>query len=201
MTQMLGHRPIWLAAQVDRDELPHIARAHKEASRSSHRLLCFLIPEGDPDDCAKILRENGLSVTLAARGDTPNDATQVHIVDGGDKAGLWYRLAPITYIGGSISGRARVDPFYLATVGSVVLHGRNFGQYAIHFDALMQSQATFVCDSFDILGRAVSHLLSADKAAKYAQRGWDVTSQGADVLNMLSMALIDRLEEGNRHDA
>ena len=193
MAQKIGPRPRWLAAQSDISEVQLILKAHREAARRSHRLLCVIAPSDHPDAQIEAIRAEGLSVSSALAGELPTDVTQVHVADPADIA-LWCRLAPVTYIGGSLTTAARIDPYHLATVGSVAIHGRKMGVFAAHFDHLMSADATFVCDSPDILGQAVAHLLSADKTALYAQRGWEVTSRGAEVLEHLSRFILSHID-------
>lgn len=193
MAQKIGPRPMWLAAQSDISEVPLILKAHRGAARRSHRLLCVIAPSDDPAAQVETIKAAGFSVSSALAGELPTDVTQVHVADPADIA-LWCRLAPVTYIGGSLTTAASIDPYHLATVGSVAIHGRNMGTYAAHFDNLMSADATFVCDSPDILGQAVAHLLSADKTALYAQRGWEVTSQGAEVLEHLSRFILSYID-------
>lgn len=200
MAQQLGPRPIWLAAGIDRDELDIVTPAIREASRRAHRLLCVMMPSANSNQIQQYIRERGLAVTSAENGEMPTDGTQVHLVNEVDAA-LWYRLSPITYIGGSHSTGARVDPFYLATVGSVCVHGQQTGAYAAHFNQLTASNATYICDDASGLGAAVAHLLSADKAATIAQRGWEVTSRGADMMNQLSTSIVTRIAEDRAADA
>lgn len=201
LARQLGPRPIWLAACVEGDEFDAVIRAQREAARRAHRLLCIVMPHGDPAVAAKHFHQSGLVVTEEARGETPSEATQVHIADGAEDGGLWYRLSPITYVGGSLSGGARVDPFHIGTVGSVVVHGKDFGAHGTHFEQMIEANASVVCDNEADIGAAVSALLSAERAARYAQAAWDVTSRGAEVLNLVTDALRAILDKRAKTDA
>jgi 3-deoxy-D-manno-octulosonic-acid transferase len=196
LAQKIGPRPIWFAGCIDEVEANYVAAAHRQASLRAHRLLCIVTPHGDSSKVAEGFRDQCLNVTLEADGNQLDESTQIFIAEGADNHGLWTRLAPITFIGGSHTTGARLDPFHVATVGSVVVHGHEKGVYSAHFDRLMNAKATFVNDKFDGLGPAISHLLSADKAAQYAQTGWEVTSSGAEVVNILAQKLLELTSTG-----
>ena len=189
LAQKIGPRPIWFASCIDESEAKHVAVAQKEASLRAHRLLCIISTEDDVQKIASYFRQQNLNVSFETEGDNLDESTQIFIVDGSENHGLWTRLAPITYIGGSQSTGARIDPFHVATVGSVVVHGPQKGNYPIHFDRLINAEATVVIGHYNELGPAIAHLLSAEKAAKYAQAGWEVTSSGAEVVNTIATSL------------
>lgn len=200
LAQQLGPRPMWVAACVAEDEIDFIKTAHQVAARRAHRLLCIVMPNGSPQKVAEQFRDAGLIVTTEASCEVPGEATQVHVAEGTRNGGLWFRLAPVTFIGGSLSDGARLDPFHVATVGSVVVHGHDFGAHTDHFEQLINANASAVCYRPDDLGEAISSLQSADRAAKYAQAGWDVTSHGAEVLNLLAECLQGILDtQGGRN--
>lgn len=201
LASRLGPRPMWLAACVEVAEIDFIKAAHKMAARRAHRLLCIVMPKEDPSKVAERFRDAGLVVTTELKDEVPAESTQVHVANGTDDGGLWYRLAPVTFIGGSLTTGARIDPFHVATVGSVVVHGHDLGPHSDHFEQLINANATALCNSPDDLGEAISSLLSAERAAKYAQAGWDVTSHGAEVLNLLSESLKRTLERQGAHHA
>ena len=195
LAQQIGPRPIWFAGNADEAEAVQIANAHRQAALRAHRLLCIVTPFGNSAKIADQFRDAGLNTLLETDGAKIDESTQIFVADGAENHGLWTRLAPISFIGGSHTSGARLDPFHVATVGSAIIHGRNKGSYSTHFDRLMNANATFVCDSFDELGPAVAHLLSAEKAARQAQAGWDVTSSGAEVVNIIGETLRDLISD------
>lgn len=195
----LAARPMWLAADVPMSELSLIAQAHRHVERRAHRTLLVLTPRIVTDGAAMadVLRNGGFTVACRSAEETPKDATQIYIADTGDGLGLWCRLAPMTYLGGSFSDGEIPDPFAPATVGSAVLVGQQVTQYADHIDRLAAAQALHGVATPESLGHAVETLLATDYAAKLAHAAWDVTSRGADATNELVTLIytfIDRLD-------
>ena len=199
LAKTLGSRSIWLAADSPLSEIAEIAKAHHMASRRAHRLL-LIVALRDPDDgmqAVEILRRAGFNVALRTADEEPNDATQVYVADTEVELGLWYRIAPITYLGGTLSGGPCRDPFEPATLGSAVLHGPDVGPFIGQIERLAAADACVSLSSFDALGKTVERLLSPDKTAQLVHAAWDVTSRGADVTNRLAeaiMAELDRIE-------
>jgi len=193
----IGTRPVWLAAAAPLDECDDIARAHQIASRRAHRLLSIIVPKYSvmaPHIAAK-MRDHGFDVSLRSEEAAPSEIAQVHIVDTAEDLGLWYRIAPITYLGGTLDGGGCRDPFEVAALGSAVLYGPQVAPYQRHAARLNAAGASRLIRSGADLGPAVESLLAADKTAELAHAAWDVTSRGAGVTNRIVAFIQLRLEE------
>jgi 3-deoxy-D-manno-octulosonic-acid transferase len=196
IAKMLGSRTIWFAADTNISEIPRLAKAHHQASRRAHRLLLILSLR-DPSEgvaTAIALSDAGFSVALRSADEEPDEATQVYVADTEGELGLWYRVAPITYLGGSLSGGSCRDPFEAATLGSAVLHGRYVHPYGAQIARLDEANACVALRSFAELGSTVETLLSPDKAAQIVHAAWDVTSRGAEVTNRLAEVIFEQLD-------
>ncbi|MEM6896072.1 MAG: 3-deoxy-D-manno-octulosonic acid transferase, partial [Pseudomonadota bacterium] len=106
---------------------------------------------------------------------------QVLIADLPDEYGLWYRLAPLCYLGGTFMGLPNRNPFEPAALGSAVLHGPHPCFFAPNFDALSAAGASRVLQVPEELGPALVSLSAPDQCAQLAHAAWDVSSQGAEV--------------------
>lgn len=196
IAKSLGARSIWFAADTALSEIPQIAQAHHQASRRAHRLL-LIVSLRDPEEgiaAAEALRAAGFSVALRSADEEADDATQVYVADTEGELGLWYRVAPITYLGGSLSGGPCRDPFEAATLGSAVLHGPDVSPYNPQIARLAAADACVALSSFADLGSTVETLLSPDKAARVVHAAWDVTSRGADVTDRLAELIFEQID-------
>lgn len=155
-------------------------------------------PDG-ADGLADGLQAAGWHVALRSAGDDPAPETQIVVADDPDEAGLWYRMAPISFLGGTLSGAgARRSPFEAAALGSAIIHGPLATPYEVAIQRLAKAGATRRVDTTEDLARAVARLLSADVAAGLAAAAWDVVTAGAPVMNRtveLVDALLDRCPE------
>ena len=192
-------RPIWLAADLPYAELSILHRAYRDAARRAHRTLLILAPRNTSDGkkIAADLRAGGLSVARRGAEEMPKDATQIYVVDTDEGLGLWCRLAPITYLGGSLSSGEICDPFAPALLGSAVLAGPKIANHTDHFGRLSAAKAVTQIDDPADFGRAIEMLLATDHAARQAHAAWDVTSQGADATNDLVTTIYVYLDQVN----
>jgi 3-deoxy-D-manno-octulosonic-acid transferase len=199
LAKLLATRPVWLAAALPEMEETSIIAAHRAALRLAHRLLLIIVPQ-DParaEALAKRLEEEeGWTVALRSAEQEPDPETEVYIADSASEYGLWYRLAPITYLGGSLLGAGCVrDPLEPAALGSAILHGPRPGEFGSIFGRLGAARAARAVGSGADLGDALGDLLAPDKTARLAQAAWAVASEGADVTERV-MSLIRRLMDG-----
>lgn len=197
LAQTLGSRPVWLAAEVTAAELPAVIAAHRQASRTAHRLLLIVLPCAGEDlqGFATALTEAGFTIALRTEGAEPDTATQVYLVDNAAEIGLWYRLAPVTFMGSTMEGQpGGRHPFEAAALGSAVLHGPETTSHAKAYLRLSRAGATRAVRSGNDLGQAVEMLLAPDKAAAMAHAAWDVTTTGAEVSNRVIDLIRERLD-------
>lgn len=195
---MLGARPVWLAAMATAAECSQLASAHRAASRSAHRLLLVLVPQ-TPDDGAAIvadMREAGWSVAQRSMGEPVDDITEVYVADTSGEMGLWYRLAPITFMGASLAGgTGGRDPFEPAALGSAILYGPNVGLYLKSYSRLAGAGAARIVKDASSLAQGIQRLLAPDQAAVQAHAAWDVASQGAEVTDRILELVTELLED------
>lgn len=196
-TQLAG-RPVWLAAQILDEELDAVEAAQRRALQSAHRLLLIIVPrslDAGPSIAAG-LELKGWRTALRSGGGEPREDIQIYIADTEDELGLWYRLAPITFVGGSLfMGVEPSDPFDPAALGSVPVHGANTGLSRTRFERLQKAGAHFPVGSADDLGPAIQALLSPDRAAKLAHAGWAATTESAPVIERLAELMDIAIEE------
>lgn len=196
LAQSLGTRPAWLAAGARANDFADLSRAHRQASLRAHRLILIIVPaEGvSATDCAEQLAVEGFHLTLRSQETEPPEHTQVYIVDTDEGLGLWYRIAPITYLGGTLHGGGCRDPFEATALGSALLYGPQVAPFQHHATRLNAAGASWLIRAGQDLGPAVEKLLAADKAALLAHAAWDVTSRGADVTNRIVNLIQRRLD-------
>lgn len=198
IASLLAGRPIWLAARVRPDEARDVLMAHRQASRLAHRLLLILAPAdpADADRIAAMLRRDQMRVCDWENGDMPDENTQVLLAGGPDELGLWYRLAPLAFLGGSLTtGGVGEDPFEAAALGAAVLYGPNVGAHLGAYSRLVSAGAARIVRDGDSLGTAVSHLVAPDQAAAMAHAGWDVISSSARLVDRVLSEICDTLDE------
>ena len=194
--KQLGARPVWLAADTCLAEADILADAHQHASLRSHRLMLItaLRNEEEGPELAARLRERGFLVALRSADENPDDATQVYVADFEGELGLWYRLSPVTYMGGSFVGGPARNPYEAATLGSAIIHGPDIAHYDAEFARLASADACISVATSGDLGPQVERLLAPDIAALTVHSAWEVTSRGAEVTARVAEVLFAQLD-------
>lgn len=193
LSKQLRGRTVWFVAGAILSEMHAVIAAYQEASRLAHRLLLVLAPAnpGDGDAMIATLRDAGLETARRSEDEDPDEEVQAFIADDEGELGMWYRLAPMTFLGGSLQGDGPVrDPFEPAALGSAVLHGPVAGDWRARLARLAEARAVRSVTSEKELCDAVCELIAPDRVALLAHQGWEVVSGGAELADRLvSIAL------------
>ena len=146
------------------------------------------------------MKEDGLRNSRWDDGEMPDDNCQVLLASAQDELGLWYRLAPLSFLGSSLaSGQHGLDPLQATGLGTAILYGPNVRNHMPSYTRLAAAGAARIVNDTGALGVAVAQLISPDHAASMAMSGWDVVSQGADVTDRITELVttaLDAVEEG-----
>lgn len=197
MAAILAGRPVWLASSTHEGEERLVLQAHKLAMRSSPRLLLILVPRHPErgDEIAGMLQAENWRFTRRAADEVPVDETSVYLADTMGELGLWYRLSPISFVGGSLVAIGGHNPFEPAALGSAILHGPYVTNFVDIYDRLRDGGAARLVSSPEKLAVQVTALLSPENAASMAAAAWQVTSDGADVTDRAMALVMDTLDD------
>lgn len=192
-----GTRGVWLAADCPADEEDAVLAAHGNAMRLAHRMLLILVPRDLSQGAAiadRFTRE-GFQVALRSNDEEPDPETQIYVADTEDEYGLWYRLAPLTFFGGTLwdAGPTR-DPMEAAALGSAIICGARTKDRMAAFARLQEQKALRQVRSPTALAEAVAELIAPDRAAVLAHDAWAVSSHGAEVTERVVRAVFETLD-------
>ncbi|MGR3493598.1 MAG: 3-deoxy-D-manno-octulosonic acid transferase [Shimia sp.] len=193
LAALLGTRPVWLAMGLPPEELSAILTAHADVLRRTHRALLIVVPTipSQGTEMAGVIAARDLRVMRRFHGEDPDGQCQVFLADDEDALGLWYRLAPLTYLGGTLVGLPSRSPMEAAALGSAVLHGPSLREHGAAFARLDEAGAAITIASPHGLGDLVGEALSPGHAAALSLAAWEVVTEGAPATN----AVLDWLED------
>ena len=199
LARLFAARPVWFATNLPQEEETAVIAAHRMALQQAHRLLLILMPE-DPARAEPLAHQieaaEGWAVALRSLDQEPDPETEVFIVDNPAEYGLWYRLSPVCFLGGSLGGAGSGrDPMEAAALGSAILHGPSVGRYGAIFGRLGAARAARAVSSAADLGEALGDVLAPDRSARMAQAAWAVATDGAEVTEK-AVTVIRRLMKG-----
>ncbi len=197
LASAIASRPVWLASCPTPAELDAVLTAHQFARRTAHRLLLIIVPPKDVlgAEWSSDLQLQGWAIARRDADEDPDDATDIFIADCREEIGLFYRVSPITFLGGTLSGGEVPSPMEPATLGSAIIAGPHAAPHGSELRRLRRASAFRYIASPEELGGAVSELLAPDKAARLALNAWDVASDGSQVLDRLAGLVVASLRD------
>lgn len=194
----LAGRPVWLAAWVEAREFISAVSAHRQAMRILPRLI-MILHVADAVEAAPLLRRLESMDLRCANwddGDMIEDTTQVVLTADFESLGLWYRVSPVTFVGGSLEqGVGGHDPITATALGSAVIHGPFTHRHQDIYDQLDRADAACSVRTATELGDAVVELLAPDRAAEMALAGWELVTAGAPQVDRLIELVQAHLDE------
>lgn len=206
LADILSARDIWLAAQVTQDEEAAMLEVHRNLRGTNRRLLLVLNPRNpeDGDRIADMLKQDGWRYAVRSQGLPVTEHTQIYVADEPGELGLWYRLAPISYLGGTLSTEAAgTDPRHPGALGSAIVHGPRTAPFREVFEQLHNQvpPAATQAVSAEGLAKCISDLLSPDRAAAQAHAAWEYVSRGAELTDHLNALITEAVNLSGSDDA
>ncbi|HEY3846127.1 MAG TPA: 3-deoxy-D-manno-octulosonic acid transferase [Acetobacteraceae bacterium] len=192
---LLAGRPVWLAASTHPGEEALAFAAHRKIATRHPDLLTILAPR-HPERGAAIAAEAGsLPTTRRALGDEPPPAQGVWLVDTLGELGLWYRLAPIAFVGRSLvppgGGQNPLEP---ARLGCAIAVGPHTGNFQEHV-ALLRSAGALVevPDAAALAGFVAAMLAGPAQRRDMGCRAVAVVQRHGDLAEHTAGALLELL--------
>lgn len=162
----LGYRPRWVAASTHAGEEEVIYEAHKILKARHPDLLTIVVPR-HPNRGGRVTAlaaRHDLQACQRSAGGWPGPDDDVYVADTLGELGLFYRLARIAFVGGSLAPKGGQNLLEPARLGCAVIigpHTENFRDVMTDFRAA--EAVTEIRDAHGLAG-AVDRLLSDDAA-------------------------------------
>jgi 3-deoxy-D-manno-octulosonic-acid transferase len=153
---------VWLAASTHPGEEEVAVATHQTLAGSSRGLLTVVVPRHPErgDEVAGLARAAGLEVAQRSRDGEPARGTELYVADTVGELGLFYRLCPLVFVGGSLVPHGGQNPIEPAKLGAAILHGPHVHNFTDVYAALDGAGGALpVSDGAD-LARAVAELLA-----------------------------------------
>jgi 3-deoxy-D-manno-octulosonic-acid transferase len=131
-------RPVIVAASTHPGEEEILAEMHRELARYFPQLLTVIVPRhpNRGEAIARMIAASGLHVSLRSHEDLPTATTDIYIADTMGELGLFYRLAPIVFMGGSLVEHGGQNPIEAIKLGAAIVHGPHVFNFTDVYDAL-----------------------------------------------------------------
>ncbi len=195
----LGERPVWLAASTHAGEETQVLAAHKLMARALPGLLTVVVPR-HADRGAAVAAEvvaAGLPVAQRSAGALPGPATAVYVADTMGELGLFYRLARLAFVGGSLVPHGGQNPLEPARLGCAILVGPHTGNFTELMGRLLASGgALLVNDAATLAATALDVLTNASRGENVAKAAAETVAPQHGLPGQVARALLELLPAG-----
>lgn len=153
MKRTMHGRPVFLAASTHRGEDEAIIDAHLDVMTKVPSLLTIIVPR-HPErggEIANLVQDAQLNPAMRSRNHLPDQGTHIYVADTIGELGLFYRLAPIVFMGGSLIKHGGQNPIEPAKLDNAILHGPHVHSFAnIYSELNRQRAAATVTDAHSL---------------------------------------------------
>lgn len=190
-------RPLWLAASTWAGEEDIAWRVHQDHAAAHPGLLTIIVPRhpNRGPEIAAQLAAQGAKVKRRGAGDMPDARTEVYIADTMGELGLFFTLAPVVFMGKSLSAEGGQNLLEPARLGCAVLHGPRMTNFADMGARMAAAGASLPVADGAGLSAAVGRLLGdAGEAEAFAARARTFAQAEAGVIDRLMAELAPYLQ-------
>jgi 3-deoxy-D-manno-octulosonic-acid transferase len=158
----IGSRSVWLAASTHDGEEAIAGQVHATIAKKRPGLLTIIAPR-HPQRAAAIaagLKQEGLVVARRSLSEPITGEVDIYLADGTGELGIFYRIAPIAFIGGSLiphGGQNMLEP---AMLKCAILHGPHVTNFQSVADDLARAGASRQIEGAEDLAATVEALLA-----------------------------------------
>lgn len=143
LSKVLKKRFVWLAASTHPQEEQDIFDAHRIVLEQHDDALLILCPR-DPARGTEVkaaARAAGLMPQLQSLAPYIVPETNIFIADSIGEMGLWYSLANLAFVGGSLEPVGGHNPYEAMRMNCAVVHGPHVGNFARDYSAAHEAGA------------------------------------------------------------
>ncbi|MBX3519478.1 MAG: 3-deoxy-D-manno-octulosonic acid transferase [Xanthobacteraceae bacterium] len=161
MIRTVHGRPVFLAASTHRGEDEDIVDAHIEVMQKVPDLLTIIVPR-HPErggEIAELVQDYQLVPAMRSRNHLPDRGTNIYVADTLGELGLFYRLAPIVFMGGSLIKHGGQNPIEPAKLDNAILHGPYVHSFTSIYSELNRRHAAATVTDAQSLAASLLRLL------------------------------------------
>lgn len=159
-------RPVIVAASTHPGEDEMLIDAHRALAGIFPTLLTVIVPRHPHrgEAIAGAVTAAGLGAALRSREEMPMASTAIYVADTMGELGLFYRLAPIVFMGGSLVPHGGQNPIEAVKLGASIVHGPHVSNFTDIYRALDDEGGASQADNTEMLVRRLGLLLSDQNA-------------------------------------
>jgi 3-deoxy-D-manno-octulosonic-acid transferase len=188
-------RTVWLAASTHPGEDETVMAAHLKMKAARPDLLTIIVPRHPERGplIAEQLRAANLKIALRSEDALPGSETDVYVADTIGELGLFYALAPVAFVGGSLAEHGGQNPVEAIKLGAAVLTGPNWQNFRDSYRELLSAGGALEIRDAASLAEAALALLNDGSARR------TMTERASATIAAMSGALPRTLAELERY--
>jgi 3-deoxy-D-manno-octulosonic-acid transferase len=189
LRRQIGKRPHWLAASTHLGEEDISMTVHRRIAGDHPDLLTIIAPRHPArgEEIVALAESQGLRIARRSQSTPITEDTDIYLADTFGELGVFYRLASITFVGGSLIDKGGHNPFEAARLDCAVLFGPYTANCSAMAEALTMADAAEIVADTDALAEAVTRLL--DDSRLQGMRARAAARVAADGLGTLDAVL------------
>lgn len=181
-------RKIWIAASTHRGEDEIILKAHQAVKAEHNNAMLVIVPRHPErfNQVAELICAEGFS--LARRSDDSVENQDVLLVDTMGELLLFYGIADVAFVGGSLVATGGHNPLEPALWSKPIIMGPHVYNFRAITQMLNEHQALITIEDGALLAEKVNTLFSSEaQRLSYGKKAYQVLSanQGALKTNLL----------------
>lgn len=191
----LKSRKVIVLASTHADEEANILSALKAQLIADPTLVCIVVPRHPErfEEVFEVSQGLGLNTHRRSLKQSIDTNTQVYLADSMGELWLWYAIATVAYVGGSLNqtggGHNILEPISL---GVPTVLGERYFNFQTVVDDFLQHDAVKVVSDFDQAQKQIIELLeNSEKTEQMVQRAFDTLKYHQGALNR-HIEMIDR---------
>ena len=185
-------RPLVVAASTHPGEEEILIETQRALAGFFPQLLTVIVPR-HPDRgpaIARMIEAAGLKASLRSGQELPTAATDIYVADTLGELGLFYRLAPIVFMGGSLVEHGGQNPIEAVKLGATIVHGPHVFNFTDLYEALDQAGGARIAADREALVKQLGQLLAdTDARDKLVAASTHVVEQLGGALERTLIAL------------
>lgn len=194
----LGDRPRWLAASTHPGEEDMVAAAHAQLAARWNGLVTLLVPrhpQRGPEIRAR-LAEAGHMVALRSAGEPVPAEGGIYIADTIGELGLFFRLAAVVLMGGSLVEKGGQNPIEPGRLGCAVVVGPHTDNFSAVYRTFLGAGGAVSVPDVAALAATVDRLMAdPEEAGAIAEAGGQVALAHGGAVERTMTALEDYLPD------
>ena len=194
----IGSRPVWLAASTHDGEEEIAGQVHTAVTNKIPALLTIIAPR-HPQRATEIaarLKREKFTVARRSLSEPITGQVDIYLADGTGELGLFYRIAPLAFIGGSLIPHGGQNMLEAALLNCAILHGPHVANFQAIADDLARAGASRQIDGATALAATVEVLLTnPDDASAMADAAAVTAATRENVLDRVVAALTPLLDD------